>query len=62
MVDGNSAIQSYNGSGNFSATNVGSLPSGDFIENFRARLWVADNSTDRVYYSNVVSSTGTIEG
>lgn len=66
MVNGNSvaggaAIQTFNGT-TFSATNVGDLPPGDYIETFGGRIWVADNSTDRVYYTEIVSPTGVITG
>lgn len=60
--NGNQALQTYNGSGNFGTTNVASLPAGDFIENYRSRIWVADNSDDKVYYSDVVTTSGTITG
>jgi hypothetical protein len=64
MVNGNAnqVCSTYNGSGVFGSTNVASLPKGDFIENYRSRIWVADNSTDKVYYSNVVTTAGTITG
>lgn len=64
MVDGNtgSACSTWGGSGSFGSTNVASLPAGDFIENYRNRIWVADNSTDKVYYSDVVTTSGTITG
>ena len=40
MVDGHSgsAVSTYNGS-SFGLTNVGSLPTSDFIENYRSRIW-----------------------
>ena len=59
--NGNEALQTYNGT-TFGVSNVGSLPNGDFVENFRSRIWVADNSTDKLYYSNVVSTSQTITG
>ena len=63
MVDGNagSVIATYNGS-TFGSTNVGSLPKGDDIENYRSRIWVADSATDKVYYTDVVSTSQTISG
>ena len=63
MVDGNagSSLATYNGS-TFGTTNVGSLPKGDDIENYRSRIWVADSSTDKVYYTDVVSTSQTISG
>jgi len=63
MVDGHSGsvVSTYNGT-TFGSTNIGSLPKGDFIENYRSRIWVADSATDKVYYSNVVSTSQTITG
>ena len=63
MVNGNNgqACSTYNGS-SFGTTNVADLPRGDFIENFRSRIWVADSSTDKVYYSDVVNTDNTITG
>jgi len=62
MVNG-AMIKSYAGSGSFGTTNVASLPTTcDFIENFRSRLWAADSSNDKVYYTDVVTTDGTIEG
>jgi len=63
MVNGHSgsAVSTYNGS-SFGSTNIGSLPQGDFIENYRSRIWVADSATDKVYYTNVVSTSQTITG
>ena len=63
MVNGNSnqACASYAG-GSFGSVNVASLPAGDCIENFRSRIWIADSSTDKVYYSDVVTTDNTITG
>lgn len=63
MVNGNagSGVQTYNGS-SFGTSNVGSLPAGDFIEQYRSRVWVGDSATDKLYYSNVVSTSNTITG
>ena len=60
--NGNQVVATWGGSGNFGSTNVASLPAGDFIENYRNRIWIADNSDDRVYYSDVVTTSGTITG
>jgi hypothetical protein len=60
--NGNEALQTYNGSGNFGTTNAASLPKGDLIETFRSRIWVGDSSNDRVYYSDVVTTSNTITG
>jgi len=66
MVDGSSsdgsAVQSWDGAGNFDTTNVASLPKGDFIETYRSRLWVADQRDDKVYHTDVVNTDGTISG
>lgn len=65
MVNGHGAlgddIKSYNGTA-IGTTNVASLPKGDFIENYRSRIWVADNSVDKLYYSDVVTTSNTITG
>lgn len=64
MVNGhsNDAVASWSGVGLFGTTNVASLPKGDFIENYRSRIWVADNSDDSVYYTDVVNTDNTISG
>ena len=64
MVNGNANqdCATYAGSGSFGTTNVADLPAGDFIENYRSRIWVADSSSDKVYYSNVVTTSNTITG
>lgn len=62
MVNGNEAVQTYNGS-TFGTTNVASLPAAaDLVENYRSRIWVADSATDKLYYTDVVSSAGAITG
>ena len=65
MVNGNGvngdAINTYNGTA-VSTTNCASLPKGDFIENYRSRIWVADQSNDKLYYSDVVTTLNTITG
>lgn len=63
MVNGNAnqTCSSYSG-GSFGSTNVADLPAGDFIENFRSRIWVADSSDDKLYYTDVVNTDGTISG
>lgn len=55
------AIQTYSGS-SWGTTNTGSLPRGDLIENYRSRIWVGDASVDKLYYSDVVSTSNTISG
>ena len=68
MVNGNNtnnngaALGTWSGSGSFGTTNDGDLPDGDFIENYRSRIWVADNSVDKVYYSDVVATNNAITG
>ena len=63
MVNGNANqnLSTYNGT-TFGTSNIGDFTTGDYIENFRSRIWVADSSTDKVYYSDVVSTTQTITG
>jgi len=61
MVNGTDATQTYNGT-SFSTSNVASLPVADNIENYRSRIWCATKSNDKVYYSNVVSTSQTITG
>jgi len=63
MVDGNSegVVQTFNGT-TFGTGNVASLQKGDFIENYRSRIWIADNSTDKLFFSNVVTTSQTITG
>lgn len=64
MVNGNAnqVCATWSGSGSFGSTNVASLPKGDFIENYRNRIWIADNSDDKLYYSDVVNTNSTITG
>lgn len=58
---GGDALQSYDGT-TFSATNVGSLPKGNYIETFENRLVVADVAGDDIYFTDVVQPNGTITG
>ena len=64
MVDGNTgaALKTWGGSGQFGTTNVASLPAGDLIENYRSRIWVGNASNDKLYYSDVVTTSNTITG
>jgi len=64
MVNGNAneGCATWNGSGVFGGTNVADLPAGDYIENFRNRIWVMDKSDDKLYYTDVVNTDGTISG
>ncbi len=64
MVNGhaNQTCSTWDGTGNFGTVNVASIPRGDFIENYRSRIWVADNSTDKLYYTDVVTTSNTITG
>lgn len=59
---GNQALNTYNASGNFGTTNDGDLPAGDYIENYRNRIWVAQATVDKLYYSDVVATDNTITG
>lgn len=65
MVNGSGSngddIKTYNGTA-IGTTNVASLPKGDVIENYRSRIWVGDASTDKLYYSDVVTTSNTITG
>jgi len=63
MVNGynNDPIQTFDGT-SFSATNVGALPTGDFIETFESRVVVAQQATDNIYFTDVVQPSGTITG
>lgn len=55
-------IQTYNGT-TYGSTNVASLPKGDFVQaGFEGRVWVANATLDRLYYSDIVSLAGTISG
>lgn len=64
MVNGTEATAVWDGnpSNSFITTgNAASAPTGKFIENYRARMWIAGNSTypDRVYYSSTPSAVTT---
>lgn len=64
MVNGTEATAIWDGaSGNSFLTtgNAASAPIGKYIENFRARMWIAGNSTypDRLYYSSLPSAVTT---
>ena len=59
---GGDPIQTYNGA-TYSATNVGSLPAGDYVQaGFEGRVWVAKANEDRLYYSDIVTTGGLITG
>ena len=57
MVNGNEATQTWSGAtgASFGTTNAVDAPVGNYIENFRSRVWIADNE-DRVYYSSLPST------
>lgn len=63
MVNGTEATAVWDGGGGTFATsgNASGAPTGKFIENFRARMWIAGNSTypDRLYFSSLPSSVTT---
>lgn len=66
MVNGNATaggdpVQTFDGA-TFSTTNTGSMVEGDYIEAFEGRLWTADSSIDRLYYTDVADPSGTITG
>lgn len=65
MVNGSgsngNALRTYDGT-TVAGVNVASLPQGEFVENYRSRIWVGDASTDKLYYSDVVSTSNTITG
>ena len=57
MVNGVDSTMTWNGDSgtNFGYTNATDAPVGYYIENFRSRVWIADNK-DRVYYSSLPST------
>lgn len=63
MVNGTEATAVWDGNtASFStAGNALNAPTGNFIENFRSRMWIAGNTTypDRLYYSSIPSSVVT---
>jgi hypothetical protein len=64
MVNGTEATAIWDGnpSNNFVTTgNAASAPTGQFVENFRSRMWIAGNSSfpDRLYYSSIPSASAT---
>lgn len=64
IVSGNAGdvVKTYNVASGFGTSNTGSLQKGDFIETYGGRIWIANQANDRIYYSDVVSSTGVISG
>ena len=58
MVNGVDSTMTWNGDSgtNFGYNNATDAPVGHYIENFRSRVWIANN-TDRVYYSSLPSAT-----
>lgn len=64
MVNGTEATAIWDGNpaNSFVITgNAASAPTGKYIENFRARMWIAGNTTypDRLYYSSLPSAVTT---
>ena len=57
MVNGVDTTMTWSGDSgtNFGTTNAVDAPVGYYIENFRSRVWIANN-TDRVYYSSLPST------
>lgn len=60
MVNGTDATETWNGDSgsSFGTNNASGAPVGNYIENFRSRVWIA-NSNDRVYYSSLPSASTT---
>jgi hypothetical protein len=58
MVNGIDATMTWDGnpSTNFGTTQASGAPIGHYIDNFRSRVWIANN-TDRVYYSSLPDSS-----
>ena len=58
MVNGADATMTWDGnpSNSFGTTQAANAPIGYYIENFRSRVWIANN-TDRVYYSSLPDSS-----
>lgn len=55
-------IRTFNGT-SYGTTNVDALPAGDYVHaGFEGRVWVADATLDRLYYSDIVSLAGVITG
>lgn len=64
MVNGSDATAVWNGNPATpwsTSGNASDAPIGKFIENYRARMWIAGNTTypDRVYYSSTPSAVAT---
>lgn len=64
MVNGteSTAVWDGNTAGGFTTGgNASGAPTGQYIENFRSRMWIAGNATypDRLYYSSIPSSVVT---
>ena len=60
MVNGNAGdVPKTSGGSTFDTTNVpATLPKGDFIQaGFDGRVWIADKSTDVIYYTDIVQFT-----
>lgn len=56
MVNGTEDTLTWDGSGSsFGTTQASGAPKGYYIDNFRSRVWIANN-TDRVYYSSLPDS------
>jgi hypothetical protein len=63
MVNGalGDAVQTFNGT-TWGTTNVDVLPKGDFIATFSALIWIANASTDKIYYTNTPTIAGLVTG
>lgn len=61
-VGGGDSTESGIGTGSFDGTNCSGAPTGKFIAAYKQRLYIAGNSTypDRLFFSTIASSSGTI--
>lgn len=64
MVNGTESTVVWDGNtggGFVTSGNAASAPTGQYVENFRSRMWIAGNTTypDRLYYSSIPSSVTT---
>ena len=62
MVNGTDTTATWDGSASaFGTTNASGAPIGKYIENYRARMWIAGDATypDRLFYSSLPSAVTT---
>jgi len=65
FTNGTDLMRSWNGDSGATpslATNVSGAPAAHYIDNYRSRVWLAntDDNPQRIWYSSVISSSGTI--